>query len=246
MDKHKGKIHIGTSGWHYPYWKGYFYPEKMPARDFLNHYLSVFRTVEINNSFYKLPSADTFSGWRKAVPPDFRFAVKASRYITHMKKLKDPEQSLTKFMHQVGFLEEKLGPILFQLPPNWHPNPDRLRHFMEHLPKDYQYVLEFRNNDWLEERVFELMRKHQIALCLGDVENNSTSIPLTADFIYIRLHGPEEKYASSYSDSALQEWAQQVMTWSRQGKEVYVYFDNDIHSYAAFNAQTLQQLVIAL
>lgn len=246
MKKGNGKIHIGTSGWHYPHWKGNFYPEKMPPRDYLNHYLSVFKTVEINNSFYKLPSVETFTSWRMAVPPDFLFAVKASRYITHMKKLKDPEQSLTKFMHQVGFLEEKLGPILFQLPPNWHPNLPRLQHFLDSLPTGYLYTLEFRNSHWLEGNVLDLLRKHQVALCLDDLGSDSSLLTPTTDFVYVRLHGPDEKYASSYSEEVLRQWAQQAMAWSLQGKDVYIYFDNDLHGYAAYNAQTLQKLVATL
>lgn len=238
-----GNIYIGTSGWHYKHWKGNFYPANMPQRDYLNHYLQFFKTVEINNSFYKLPAADTFACWRKAVPEDFIFAVKGSRFITHMKKLKDPEQSFAKFIHQVGFLEEKLGPILFQLPPMWNLNYQRLKIFLEMLPAYYRYTIEFRNANWYDERVYELLREHKVAFCIYELEGHMSPMEVTADFVYVRLHGPEGKYAGSYSDTALQWWANQALTWSLQGKHVYIYFDNDQNGYAVFNAQTLKTIV---
>ena len=237
------KIWVGTSGWSYPYWKGNFYPAGFPQKEQFNYYLRFFRTVEINNSFYKLPSAETFSTWAAAVPDGFLYAVKASRYITHMKKLKDPVQSLEKFMHAVNFLEDRLGPILFQLPPFWKLNLDRLREFLEVLPKGYRYAFEFRNESWYDERVYELLAAHNIAFCIYELEYHQSPVPLTADFVYVRLHGPEGKYAGSYSDEALQEWCKQAKEWQSQGKDVYIYFDNDQNGYAGFNARALKEMV---
>lgn len=239
----KGTIHIGTSGWHYKHWMGNFYPSGMKPKDFMAHYLRFFRTVEINNSFYKLPAPETFAAWRVAVPPDFVFAVKASRFITHMKKLNEPLQSFSNFMQNVSVLEEKLGPILFQLPPMWKFNEARFRNFLAVLPPHFRYTFEFRNPTWYNETVYELLRRHNMAFCIYEIEYHLSPLLVTADFVYIRLHGPETKYAGSYSESALQWWANFCKEQQAQGKDVYLYFDNDQAGYAAFNAQRLQELV---
>lgn len=237
------KINIGTSGWHYAYWKGTFYPPKTPQKDYLNYYLGFFRTVEINNSFYRLPSPETFKAWKESVPDDFTFAVKASRFITHMKKLKDPQQSLEKFMYHVGFLEDKLGPILFQLPPLWKLDLDRFKSFLDALPDYYRYTFEFRHPSWYDERVYELLRSRNMAFCAYELAGHFSPLQITADFVYVRLHGPEGKYQGSYSDEALQWWANQAREWAERGKEVFIYFDNDQLGYAAFNAKTLKEMV---
>lgn len=242
MAEREGKIHIGTSGWHYAHWNGTFYPPKTSQKDYLNYYLRYFRTVEINNSFYRLPSPETFSIWRKAVPDDFIFAVKASRFITHMKKLKDPQQSLERFLHQVGFLEEKLGPVLFQLPPMWNMNYERLKNFIEVLPPYYRYTFEFRNTSWYNEQVYELLKQYNMAFCSYELAGHLSPMQLTADFVYVRLHGPGEgKYQGNYSDEALQGWARQAREWKAMGKDVYIYFDNDEQGFAAFNARSLRE-----
>ncbi|WP_242917549.1 DUF72 domain-containing protein [Pontibacter liquoris] len=237
------KIHIGTSGWHYKHWMGNFYPAGVKSKDFTNYYTRFFQTVEINNSFYKLPSAETFANWRAAVPDDFLFAVKASRYITHMKKLKEPQEGLSRLFHNINALEEKLGPILFQLPPMWKVNVDRLRQFLKLLPPYYRYTFEFRHPSWYAPEVLDLLREHQAAFCIYELEYHLSPLEVTADFVYVRLHGPEGKYAGSYSESALQGWAQQCKEWQQAGHDVYVYFDNDQLGYAAFNAMRLQELV---
>jgi uncharacterized protein YecE (DUF72 family) len=238
-------IHIGTSGWHYKHWKGQFYPPGLQPKDYLNHYLGFFRTVEINNSFYRLPAYETFAAWRESVPEGFVFAVKASRYITHMKKLKDPQQSLGTFMQQVVALEEKLGPILFQLPPRWHCDPTRLRQFLEALPGGLLYTFEFRDHTWYNEAVYDLLRQHQAAFCLYDLEQHQSPVVVTAAFVYIRLHGPEGKYNGSYSDEYLETWAAAARSWEQEGRSVYIYFDNDIGGHAVVDAQRLQSLVSA-
>ncbi len=237
------KIYIGTSGWHYKHWMGNFYPPGLKSKDFTSYFLRFFRTVEINNSFYKLPSAETFANWRASVPDDFVFAVKGSRFITHMKKLKDPQESIQRFFQNVNALEEKLGPILFQLPPGWSVNEERLAAFLAVLPPYYRYTFEFRHPSWYTPGVYALLQKYNAAFCIYELEYHMSPLQVTADFVYVRLHGPETKYAGSYSESALQWWASKCLEWQQQGLDVYVYFDNDQLGYAAFNAQRLQQLV---
>lgn len=243
MGEKNSKIYIGTSGWHYKHWQGTFYPAETKPKAYLPEFLKYFRTVEINNSFYKLPSATTFAEWRNSVPDDFTFAVKANRYITHMKKLKDPEEPIIRFLDAVSFLEDKLGPILFQLPPFWNVNTERLQKFLEALPAGYRYTFEFRNDSWYTEEVYALLRRHNIAFCLYELERHQSPIIDTADFIYLRLHGPGDKYEGSYSDETLWGWSRQLIEWRGGGKDVYVYFDNDQFGYAAFNAKTLQEMV---
>ncbi|MDX5347097.1 MAG: DUF72 domain-containing protein [Hymenobacteraceae bacterium] len=241
--KEKPNIHIGTSGWHYKHWMGNFYPPGLKSKDFTNYYLQFFRTVEINNSFYKLPTKETFANWYNSVPEDFVFAVKGSRFITHMKKLKDPQQSMNLLMENVSELKEKLGPILFQLPPLWKFNEERFRQFLQVLPPYYRYTFEFRNPTWYNETVYELLRQHHCAFCIYELAGHVSPILTTTDFVYIRLHGPNGKYAGSYPDSALSWWANRCLKWQQQGLEVYVYFDNDEAGYAAFNAKRMLELL---
>ncbi|QHL88865.1 DUF72 domain-containing protein [Nibribacter ruber] len=238
-----GEFYIGTSGWHYNHWKGNFYPAGVASAQFTNYYLRFFDTVEINNSFYRLPSPETFANWRTSVPPDFLFAVKASRYITHMKKLKDPQQSLAQFMGNVQALEEKLGPILFQLPPAWRLNLERLEQFLAALPPFYRYTIEFRDQSWYDARVYALLQQKNIAFCIYDLDGHQSPLEVTADFVYIRLHGPEGKYNGSYSETTLQTWAEKLKVWSAEGKDVFVYFDNDIGGHAPVNAARLKKMI---
>ncbi|MGV3539277.1 MAG: DUF72 domain-containing protein [Rufibacter sp.] len=240
----KGTIYIGTSGWHYPYWKGNFYPAGMASKDFTNYYIKFLNTVEINNSFYRLPTAEMFAVWRASVPDDFLFAVKASRYITHMKKLKEPQQGLAQFLGNAQALEEKLGPILFQLPPAWKVNIERFHDFLQALPPYHRYTFEFREPTWYHPEIYDLLRKHNHAFCIYELAGHMSPLEVTADFVYVRLYGPTlNKYQGSYPDSAMQWWASTCHTWAEEGKDVYVYFDNDQNGYAAFNAITLQEMV---
>jgi len=236
-------IHIGTSGWHYKHWLGNFYPSGFKPAQMLPHYLQYFRTVEINNSFYKLPSAETFAAWRAATPPDFLFAVKGSRFISHMKKLKEPHLHLQRFLGNVEALQEKLGPILFQLPPLWNYNEQRLADFLAALPKTHRFAIEFRNPTWYNEQVYQLLRQYNVAFCIYEIEYHMSPVLETANWVYVRLHGPGLKYQGSYSESALAWWANQLLQWQQQGKETFIYFDNDQNGYAAFNAIRLQELV---
>lgn len=238
------EIHIGTSGWHYDHWKGPFYPNHLPQKEFLRYYADHFRTVEINNSFYQLPKKKTVTFWRNTVPPGFIFTVKASRYITHMKKLKDPSDSLKGLLDVVEMLGDKLGPILFQLPPRWRFDPERLGNFLDSLPHGYRYAFEFRNPTWFDSRAYEMMARRGAAFCIYELAGLLSPKKVTADFIYIRLHGPsEEPYRGQYDTRVLSAWAGVLSTWARQGKEIFCYFDNDEAGYAAEDALRLQEML---
>ncbi len=236
-------IHIGTSGWHYRHWFGRFYDEKLPSARMLQFYARHFDTVELNNSFYKLPTEAAFACWRDSTPPDFCFAVKASRFITHNKKLKDPGNALEKFLPRAEALKKKLGPILFQLPPRWRVNADRLEEFLSVLPCRRRYAFEFREPSWHASRIFEILRRHNAALCVYHLAGFQSPLEPTADFVYVRLHGPDGRYQGSYSDAQLNEWAERIGEWARKLRSIYVYFDNDQAAYAAQNALELKKLV---
>jgi uncharacterized protein YecE (DUF72 family) len=240
--RRRGKIHIGTSGWHYDHWKGPFYPEDMKAEDFLRFYAERFHTVEINNSFYRLPEEKTFSGWNKSVPEGFIFSVKASRYITHMKKLKDPKEPVARFMKNANALGDKLGPVLFQLPPKWSANAERLRSFLEILPDDQRYAFEFRDTTWFTHSVYELLAEFGAAFCIYELEGLISPKEVTAGFVYVRLHGPGGKYQGQYDARTLSGWAGAFFAWASKGKDIYCYFDNDQAGYAAQDALKLQEM----
>jgi uncharacterized protein YecE (DUF72 family) len=239
------KIFIGTSGWHYKHWLGgVFYPPGTKGSQMFEFYQRHFNTVEINNSFYRLPAANTFDNWRESAPPGFQFAVKASRFITHMKKLKDPKSSSEKFFVVAERLQKKLGPILFQLPPHWKLNVERLAEFLELLPREHKYAFEFRDETWLAPEVYGLLRKHKAAFCIHDFAEMKIPIEITAPFTYIRFHGPTSaKYWGSYSDEELQKWADRIESWRSKLSAVYVYFNNDPEGAAVRNALTLKSLI---
>jgi uncharacterized protein YecE (DUF72 family) len=236
-------IRIGTSGWHYQHWRGPFYPPDLPAKDMLAWYRKRFDTVEINNSFYHLPSQQTFASWRESSPPTFCFAVKGSRYITHRKKLKDPEPALERFMPLVESLGTKLGPILFQLPPRWSRNLDRLTQFLDALPRAHRYTFEFRDPSWHDTTVYQALSRRNAAFCIYELDGFESPHEITADFAYVRLHGPGRKYQGEYSSRVLREWSRRIVQWRRTLSAVYVYFDNDQAAYAAKNAGELKELV---
>ncbi|MGO8796078.1 MAG: DUF72 domain-containing protein [Candidatus Sulfotelmatobacter sp.] len=239
-------IRIGTSGFHYKHWKGPFYPEKLPAAKMLDYYVQHFDTVELNNSFYRLPEASAFDGWREATPENFVFAVKASRFITHNKKLKDPGQAVDNLLPRAAHLKSKLGPILFQLPPHWRVNQERLIGLLEVLPRDLRYAFEFRELSWMNAEVEAILKRLNAAFCIYELAGYQSPMRVTADFAYVRLHGPESgKYQGSYSDERLSAWAKQIEKWAQELKAVYVYFDNDQAGYAAANALTLKGMVSA-
>lgn len=238
-------VHVGTAGWNYNHWAGPFYPQDLPQSEWLAFYADRFRSVEVNNTFYQVPEKSTLRRWYDTVPDDFLFAVKASRYITHMKKLKEPRESLARFLDTVRVLEDKLGPILFQLPPRWHFNADRLASFLDLLPDDLRYTFEFRDETWVNEETYRLLRDKEAAFCIYELAGYLSPREVTTDLAYVRLHGPGDKYQGDYSDQTLSEWAATFRDWAEQGRDVYCYFDNDQAGFAARNALRLQEMVTA-
>ena len=238
-------VKIGTSGWHYQHWRGPYYPVNVPPRGMFEYYAQDFDTVELNNSFYRLPSAATFEAWSKAAPAGFCFAVKGSRYLTHLKRLMDPEPALERLMESTRGLGGQLGPILFQLPPNWHCNVERLEKFLDALPSGVRFSIEFRDQSWHTEKVFGLLRKHNVAFCLFELAGFISPMSVTADFVYVRLHGPGNKYQGDYSTPVLRSWARRIRRWMRDGLDVYLYFDNDQAGYAVKNARDLKRMLAA-
>ncbi|HEY6764887.1 MAG TPA: DUF72 domain-containing protein [Candidatus Sulfotelmatobacter sp.] len=238
------EIRIGTSGFHYKHWIGNFYPPKTPPARMLEFYIQHFDTVELNNSFYRLPPVSAFECWRDATPSNFIYAVKASRFITHNKKLKDPENAIENLLPRAARLGSKLGPVLFQLPPRWRVNVERLRNLLEILPHDVRYTFEFRELSWIIPEVDAVLKEFNAAFCVYELAGYHTPIKITADFAYVRLHGPESgKYQGSYSDEKLSAWARQIETWAAELRAVYVYFDNDQAGYAAANALMLKRML---
>jgi uncharacterized protein YecE (DUF72 family) len=235
---------IGTSGWSYRHWIEPFYPGGMTKGiDQLRFYAERFDTVEVNGTFYRLIEVDAFRRWREATPPGFLFACKGSRYLTHMKRLKDPEQGVGRFFERVEALEDKLGPIVFQLPGRFKPERDRLVAFLEALPAGRRYAFEFRDPAWFQAEILEVLAKPNVALCLYEFAGQEAPLEVTADFVYIRLHGPEGPYQGFYSDDALRSWAQRIGAWAKQGLDVYCYFDNDDRGFAPKNALRLKELL---
>ncbi len=241
--KQQNLIHIGTSGWHYKHWKGPFYPEDMKSEEMLGFYAEHFQVAEINNSFYRLPAEQTLKAWRDTVRGDFQFSVKASRYLTHMKKLKDPEEPSETFMERIKTLGDRLGPILFQLPPRWRCNLERFDAFIRQLPDGFRYTFEFRDPSWFTSEIYDLLRKAEAAFCIYELSGTLSPKEVTADFVYIRLHGPEGAYEGSYDQQTLSGWAGAMSSWARQGKEVFCFFDNDQNGYAAQNARSLKEMI---
>lgn len=239
----EARIHVGTSGWNYSHWKGVFYPKGVRTGEEFPFYCQNFHTVEINNTFYNLPDSSKVRTWYEAAPEGFVFAVKASRYITHIKKLKDPRGPVDTFIGSLGELKEKLGPILFQLPPSWSCNLERLESFLDALPGGYRYTFEFRHEDWLRPEVYRLLEARDAAFCIYDLAGKTTPRHTTASWVYIRLHGPGNAYEGLYSDQALGGWAGAISAWKRAGKSVFCYFDNDQNGYAPRNARSLARMV---
>jgi len=241
------KIHIGTSGWSYKHWKGIYYPPKLPAVKWLEFYAETYKTTELNASFYRLPLPQTTINWTKRVPKDFLFCVKMSRYLTHMKKLKEPEETLQRFFDIFEPMKKIMGPVLIQLPPSLKFNYDTAEHLYSLLKKkykDYEFVMEVRHNTWLEEDSLTLMTKYDIGLVISQSGDEFPySEMITAKNIYVRFHGPKELYASSYSDNMLKDFAKKFKKWVKEGHEVWAFFNNDIHGYAVEDARRLMALV---
>jgi uncharacterized protein YecE (DUF72 family) len=234
------KYYIGCSGWHYEHWRGLYYPKELARSKWLQFYSRQFTTVELNNSFYKLPSEKAFTTWRDSTPDNFIFAVKVSRFITHIKRLKNLGSAVENFLSRADLLGKKLGPSLYQLPPNMKRNDELLQNFLSLLPRKYRHVVEFRHESWIDEAVFDILRKYNTGLCVFDMPGFGCPLVATSDFTYIRFHGSEGLYSSYYSDQELSQWAQRIARLGKDIKASYIYFNNDTESFAVKNAITLE------
>lgn len=238
-----GKIGIGTSGYVYRHWrKGVFYPPGLPVREELAFYTSRFATVELNNPFYRLPTAEMFSRWRETTPDDFQFAVKASRYITHVKRLRNVADEVAVFVERAGHLGTKLGPVLFQLPPTQQLDIARLGEFLPLLASGHRWVLEFRHPSWHNNQVYRLLAEHEVALCIPVGRGLHPDRITTATFSYLRMHRGGESRGGFTADE-LKTWAERVQALSSVGKDVYIYFNNDWEGFAIRDATTLRELL---
>jgi uncharacterized protein YecE (DUF72 family) len=243
---------IGCSGWNYKSWKGRFYPRDLPATDWLRYYTGVFDTVEVNNTFYRLPEADTFAQWRVQTPKSFVMAVKASRFLTHMKRLRDPEEPIDRLFSRASALGPKLGPVLYQLPGNFTIDLERLDSFLAALPRSprrgsggkqqawTRHAMEFRHPSWYVSETYAVLDKRRVALCLHDKFGSEIAEPFVGPFVYVRFHGTSGRYAGSYPARRLDRWAARLVEQWQSGKEVFAYFNNDPDAVATRNARTLR------
>jgi uncharacterized protein YecE (DUF72 family) len=236
-------VRVGCSGWQYKHWRGDFYPVDLPQARWFEHYAAQFDTVEINNSFYRLPEAATFAAWRGRAPRGFVFAVKASRFLTHMKKLKDPRDPLKRFFSRARRLDGMLGPVLYQLPPRWPVNLERLETFLRELPRPGRHTIEFREPSWYQDAVLRLLEKYRVALCLHDMQGSASEKITVGPFVYVRFHGAT-KYSGRYSDEVLERWAEWLAARAREGRRVFAYFNNDVGGHAPRDAVRLREAIV--
>lgn len=241
----KGSLFIGTSGWVYSHWDGIFYPEDLPSKDKLKYFSQHFKTTEINYSFYHLPRPSTYQNWYSQTPEDFLFAVKTSRFITHIKRLKGVKEAWKTFIENALNLKEKLGPILFQFPPSFRANETeikKLEDFLKLITKNkLRYAFEFRHKSWCDKKVYNLLKKYKVVWVIADSPSYPKGEVITADFVYLRMHGSKVLFTSNYTKKELQDLAQKIKKWLKTGN-VYVYFNNDAMGYAIENAKTLLKL----
>jgi uncharacterized protein YecE (DUF72 family) len=257
--QHNGRLYIGTSGWSYTDWSGAFYPRDLSSNEYLSYYAARFPTTEVNSTFYNLLESKTFRGWADTVPADFRFSVKASRYITHIKRLKDSREPFETFLGGVQALKRRLGPILVQLPPNFKLDTERLATFLSNaqdaryelgVRKRLRFAFEFRHPSWFSDtderrEAIRILHRHNCAFVFGHSGEYPypEDEPVTADFVYMRFHGPRELFASQYGPEHLSEWAPRIREWLARGTDVYAYFNNDMNAYAIEDARTLHALI---
>lgn len=233
-------IRIGCSGWSYRHWRGAFYPKGMTVKQWFAHYAATFDTVEVNASFYRLPAPETFEQWRDQSPQGFCYAVKAPRYITHMHKLKDPG---TRFLDAVQHLSDRLGPVLYQLPPRWHCDPDRLEQFLKSRPTSLTHVFEFRDVSWIDEAILALLERYDASFCVHDMPGSATPRWAAGPVAYIRFHGGTKVYSGDYSDAELRDWRDWIVEQHRGGRSVWAFFNNDLEARALDCARRLQTFV---
>lgn len=238
------RVLIGTSGWHYDSWRGPFFPKGLPLNRQLGYYASQFCTTELNGVFYRTPTAKAVAGWRDATNDDFVFAWKASKFITHWKRLSENSiNSLELLESRISLLRQKAGPVLFQLPPNFTIDANRLAAFLKLLKRRRRYALEFRHPSWYEPHILKILARRNVALCISDHHDAPSPWNRTADFVYVRGHGPGGRYKGHYRSAELADWAKRIRSWKRQGCDVYVYFDNDQKSAAPADARKLCDLL---
>jgi uncharacterized protein YecE (DUF72 family) len=237
-----GKLYIGCSGWHYAHWRDIYYPKRISPKKWLHFYSNDFNTVEINSSFYRMPSERTLSEWSKITSNNFIFSVKASRFITHTKKLKDVSNSVNLFIQRMSILENKLGPILFQLPPNLKRNDELLQNFLNKLLDGYYYVLEFRHESWFSNQIYAQLKHSNVSLCIANTPYFHCPFVITSNIAYIRLHGEHALYSSSYSKAELKKLVSKIEHIDSSIDKAYVYFNNDMQAHAIFNAMLLKKL----
>jgi len=242
------KLFVGTSGYVYSHWENdVFYPKNLPKTKQLEYYSTHFATVEMNYPFYRLPSIESFKKWKEKTPKDFVFALKVSRVITHIRRFHQSKKEWKTFLERALYLEEKLGPFLFQFPPSFKKDPKRLQEFIKMVKKTnskHRFVLEFRHPSWFSKEIFRILKKEKnISLCLADSPKWPQVLEITGDFVYIRMHGGKILYSSDYSKKELKIWVARIKKWLKNNLDVYVYFNNDAYGYAIKNAKTLLGLI---
>lgn len=238
------EIRIGCSGFNYRDWKENFYLPDLPQKKWLEYYCAVFNTVELNVTFYRLPLAKTFDKWHNETPEDFVFSLKGSRFITHIKRLLEPEESLELFFERALRLKEKLKVVLWQFSPGFKIDIERLQNFIKLLKKYHlRNTFEFRHESWITEKVIDLCKEHNVSICMADWPEFIDDLPVTSDFVYIRRHGKKGSYATCYSKAELKADAKRIKNYLEDGMDVFIYFNNDYHGYAPRNAKELIGIV---
>ncbi|QDC37471.1 DUF72 domain-containing protein [Sphingobium fuliginis] len=235
-------IRIGCSGWNYRDWRGRFYPEKLAAKNWFSYYAQQFDTVEINNSFYRLPRPETVDKWREQAPGGFCYAAKANRYLTQMKKLKDCEEPLARMMESFAHFGPTLGPVLYQLPPHFSLDLPRLEAFLRIAPRDPVPVFEFRHSSWYVDELFALLERYGAAFCVHDMPGSASPRLGVGSTAYVRFHGTTGKYRGGYSHERLADWAEWMKAQSSDGRTVWAYFNNDYDAQAIADARILKAL----
>ena len=239
------RCRIGTSGWVYAHWRDVFCPPDLPQSRWYGHYVRHFGTVEINYSFYRLPSEEAFDRWREQAPEGFAYAVKANRHLTHVKRLKEAAESLERFLSRARRLGDKLGPILWQLPPRWRANPARLETLAALLPADLTHAFEFRDPSWFVQPVREILERLDLTFCIFDMPDLPCPVWVTSQVVYLRFHGSGVVYGGRYGRERLQPWADRIRRWLAEGRTVYAYFNNDAFGHAVEDAQAQRDLLVA-
>ena len=236
-------IHLGTSGWTYPHWKGKFYPEGLAQKKWFDYYCSRFSTVELNASFYRIPSAAAVESWEKRSPPDFRFAVKISRLISHVKKLRNCEKETEWFFSTFAPLAHRIGAFLLQLPPSLKCNPELVGSFVRQTATRVPIAVEFRNSTWYNDEVYAALKEFGCIFCIHDMNECPTERIVLSKTAYVRFHGYQARYGGDYPSGALADWGRWIKRQAKDGTKVFGYFNNDVDGFAVKNCMTLRAMV---